>query len=221
MNAFTISQSQKTPTELNEKLNTDGYLFFPKIDKDKLPEFLAQFGCHRTQQDSKPRYIVRAGEKLQPCDGGALMPHTDDFNSERLPPRLVALHCINPGTGKGGETLLADGYGWLNIINPNSIGLLKKSWEYRSGNGESIMRPFFSTANFEPGILRVSFGHLKFADSPTMVKLMEKLLQWFSRVALPVTHQRCSLLLWNNWRMIHGRTNYSDLSRELHRYYLD
>ncbi|MBI3685459.1 TauD/TfdA family dioxygenase, partial [Candidatus Azambacteria bacterium] len=135
---------------LRRKLGTNGYLFSPEFNKNNLLPLLSQFGKHRPQEDGQPFYVVRAGEKLQPVDGGSLMPHTDDFNSPSRPPRLVALHCINPSTGTGGKTLIADGYTWLRELTPKKIELLKRLWRYKRGDG-FVERPFLSTTR----ILRV------------------------------------------------------------------
>lgn len=205
--------------DLQEKLNDQGCLFFPGISRIPPENFLSKFGELRRQEDGRHYYRVKAGERLQPEDGGALMPHTDDFNSEGLPPRTVALYCIRPDQAARGHTLIADGYEWIGTLPATAVRTLERPRRYRK-NGGYVIRPFLER---QGGVLtlRVSFGHLTLADDQDMREIMAGLYAWFTDNALAVNHVHGSLLLWDNWRMIHGRTAYSDLRRELRRYHLD
>lgn len=219
MKEFSSRATEKISV-LRKRMNDRGYLFFPALEHRQDPlEFLAGFGQCRLQDNGQPYYIVRAGEVLQPIDGGPLMPHTDDFNVSDLPPRLAALYCVYPGIGGGGETLIADGYEWLNS-QAKTIEILKKRRLYKRG-GEFVELPFLSISSEDAKILRVSFGHLQYADDERMTRIMANLKDWFFKTALSIRYQRRSLLVWNNWRIIHGRTAYGDLSRELRRYHLN
>jgi hypothetical protein len=213
MPAFHASHPSEKKAALTTRLGEEGYLFFPSVLSPLA--ILGEFGSVR-MQGGRLYYVVRAGETLQPEDGAGLKPHTDDFNDEGLPPRLVALHCIRPDARGCGQTLLADGHAWLSKLGPEEEASLRVERAYRKGEG-IVRKPFLSG----DGILRVSFGHLQFRDDPAMVKIMAGLETWFDRSAMSVTYRTGSLLLWDNWRMIHGRTAYEDLRRELHRYHLE
>lgn len=217
--AFEISLPEERTDTLQTKLRVDGYLFFPRLAEVPLVKFLARFGHLRSQENGRAYCVVKAGERLQPHDGGSLMPHTDDFNVEGLPPRLVALYCVHPDQEGYGCTLIGDGYTWLETLSPMTIKLLERPWRYRKGNGH-VERPFLTTEESDR-VLRVSFGHLAFADNEEMREVMTGLSGWFEKHAISARHICGSLLIWNNWRMIHGRKAYVDLRRELHRYHLD
>lgn len=218
MSSLRISEPKEKVDTLQTRLRTDGYLFFLQLTKP-LKEFLTLFGGLSFQEDGRQYYVVRAGERLQSDDGGSLMPHTDDFNIEGDPPRFVALHCIRPDEDGYGRTSIADGYSWLETLSPSATKLLENLWRYRKGN-RWVEKPFLSAIGGHR-VLRVSFGHLAFAHNEEMRKVMAGLSRWFGGEAKPVVHRCGSLLIWDNWRIIHGRNAYADLQRELHRYYLD
>lgn len=218
METLRTSLAQEHPLCWSARLQRYGYIFFDSLDGASPVDILARLGQPRPQEDGQPYYVVRAGERLQPGNGGALMPHTDEFNIPS-PPRLVSLYCLHPDQDGFGQTLVADGYEWLESLTDRERELLAERWPYR--HGDRYPDYPFVTSGSDPAMLRVSFGHLEYRANPEMVAIMDNLAQWYTAHAKPVAHRSGTFLVWNNWRMIHGRGEYRDLRRELHRYYAD
>ncbi|WP_033385085.1 TauD/TfdA family dioxygenase [Kibdelosporangium aridum] len=47
---------------------------------------------------------------------GSLTPHTQGYDFQVLPPRYLALWCVHPADGRGGETTIADTTPWVNML---------------------------------------------------------------------------------------------------------
>lgn len=205
--------------KLQSELRTSGFCFVRELPESTSPcDFLQHFGKIRTQTDGSLFYQVKAGNYLQPSLGESIMPHTDEFNCEQNPPKIVALQCITPSED-GGMTCVADGYSWLKQLGTEDKILLSSTWTFKKA--ESSTRLPVLSQSMGQKILRISFGHLQFSESESMKRIMNNLLDWFRFHSVAIQHSRNSLLIWNNWRIIHGRTSYTNISRELHRYYLE
>src|SRR6266545_5618186 len=104
------------------QLASEGHAYIRSLpaDFDYLKE-LARLGPPVPQyngalvRDVKPDSAI-SNDVVSAANMAELTPHTEWYEFPGLPPRYVALWCIRPAAGQGGETTLADGYVMLDLF---------------------------------------------------------------------------------------------------------
>jgi len=156
----------------------------------------------------------------------ALPPHTEWYEFDAIPPRYVALWCIHGTRGSGGETLLADGYELLSRFSAEEVEQLhRKPYRWTSnalknlGRSQSCMHPALRRSSDS---IIVSFSTNDFAvDDDLSYNYHSRGLKFFDENCQPIKLVDNSLLIWDNWRMLHGRNGFTDRDRRLRRVLID
>ena len=153
----------------------------------------------------------------------ALLPHTEGYDFARLPPRYVALWCVTPSQGPGGETTLADGYAWVDSLDGTARRQLSRVFDWKTTEGAERMGLRLATRHplveeHEQGrILRFSYNNLvRDADDP-VGPVLESGMAFFADTHVGIGYEAGALLVWDNWRMLHARTAFTDRRRHLRR----
>lgn len=155
----------------------------------------------------------------------ALLPHTEGYEVAGLPPRLLALWCVVPPTGRGGETTLFDTRPVLEKLPPEDRAYMEGRavrWHasaglQRLGIGEETEAPMLQQSGHDT-VLRFSLNNVVIPDDAAPAVALQKLLQReFDRAHVAVRYRERDLLLWDNWRVLHSRTGFSDTARHLRR----
>ncbi|MFI7637686.1 TauD/TfdA dioxygenase family protein [Nonomuraea sp. NPDC049400] len=156
---------------------------------------------------------------------GALTPHTEGYEFQGLPPRYLALWCVTPPSGPGGETTLFDGNRILAEFTEDERRHLRDT-VYRWGSTEGLARhgvtptaehPVLEEHKGEP-ILRFSTNYLTVPESDeTARRLIDRGNVLFAEQHIAVRYQARDMVVWNNWRMLHSRNAFEDPSRHLKR----
>ncbi|ROO86422.1 alpha-ketoglutarate-dependent taurine dioxygenase [Actinocorallia herbida] len=162
----------------------------------------------------------------------ALVPHTEGYELPGRPPRYVALWCVRPAEGPGGETTLADGRALLarfsaadrgrmrrtRYVWRSSEGLARRGVALRAGHpilaehdGRAILR--YSQNNVRPAPDASPSG----ADGELLGRYLREGAALFAAAHTPVALARGDLLVWDNWRMLHSRNAFLDRRRHLKR----
>lgn len=71
----------------------------------------------------------------------AFKPHTEAFDLVGLPPRYLALWCVHPAAGAGGQTTLADTRPWIEALPDEELARLKRveyDWINPHGKGLGV-----------------------------------------------------------------------------------
>lgn len=158
------------------------------------------------------------------------------------PPKYLALHCHRQAACGGGQTLLADGFAFYASLDPelkawaeqNEVAFSAtatpgrpekrvhraKLLEHR--NGARVFR--FSFNQFHYGDVNPSEGDLAapiqhYADDP-LSRIVQAGERFFYENVIPVLIPESSMLIWDNQRLMHARSEYQDPVRHLTRYWL-
>lgn len=152
-----------------------------------------------------------------------LTPHTEWYEFPGPPPRYVALWCVQPAHGPGGETTLADGYLMLDqytLGERERLMLDIREWRSRP----TLAREGVREVAYHPILeLRDSTVVLRFstldmlADDALSRRWVERGRAFFEANKLPIRIEQGALLVWDNWRMLHARNAFSDPHRHLRR----
>lgn len=155
------------------------------------------------------------------------------------PPRYLALHCHRQAACGGGHTSLADGYAFLKSL-PADLRQWIEHHKVEFGATSTPGEPGKHTLNallLEAGnVFRFSFNQFHYGDvnpskealqrsrvaqSETPLARIAKLgEQYFVDHSTPVLIPDGCVLLWDNWRLMHARSEFKDPSRHLTRYWL-
>ena len=158
------------------------------------------------------------------------------------PPKYLALHCHRQATCGGGQTLLADGFAFLASLEP-----AQKAWVDQNpvafsatatpGRPEKRVHHAkllemqrdavvfrFSFNQFHYGDVNPSESDLaapiqQYADDP-LGRIVQAGERFFYEHVIPVLIPEGSMLIWDNQRMMHARSEYQDPARHLTRYWL-
>lgn len=161
------------------------------------------------------------------------------------PPRYLALHCHQQATCGGGHTGLVDGYEFLAFLERTEPEL--RTWidetpvEFvaTAKPGEAAQRrvkEYILTPTEAGDIFRFSYNQFHYGDvNPSKEDLQQSLVansssplarfavlgeEYFVQHNTPVLIPDDCMLIWDNWRMIHARSRYTDPARNLTRYWL-
>src|SRR6266545_115474 len=121
-----------------------------------------------------------------------LTPHTEWYEFPGLSPRYVALWCVQPAEGPGGETTLA-----------------------REGVQEVAYHPIIEIHR-STVLLRFSTLDM-LTDDALSQRWVHHGRAFFEANKIGIKIERDGLLLWDNWRMLHARNGFSDPRRHLRR----
>lgn len=155
----------------------------------------------------------------------AFAPHTECFDFQGLPPRYLALWCVHPARGEGGETTLADTFPWIDRLPESErqrLEAVEFDWEnpHGPGLGVSSRHPLIERVNGDM-VVRFSCKNLLHSDDDPITKLILQWQQWFDEEHVAISYKRNDLLVFDNWRMLHGRSGFKDLRRHLQRLQID
>jgi hypothetical protein len=152
-----------------------------------------------------------------------LTPHTEWYEFPGIPPRHVALWCVQPAADEGGATQLGDGYRFLERFTRAELARLhtgRPSWR----SNVSLRRHGVDTTSESPiltghdgvTIIRFSSVDMRAAD-PLQERYLTEGQAFFHATALSFKIPKHGLLVWDNWRMLHARTAFTDRRRHLQR----
>lgn len=158
------------------------------------------------------------------------------------PPKYLALHCHRQARCGGGQTLLADGIAFFRSLDEetqqwarrNSIQFtaapqpgsqerrVHSAPMMREEGGESVFR--FSYNLFRYGDVNPSEADIAAAPQPDEANPLARIAalgeRFFNDHEISVLIPENCVLIWDNHRMMHARSRYSDSARHLTRYWL-
>jgi alpha-ketoglutarate-dependent taurine dioxygenase len=154
----------------------------------------------------------------------ALLPHTEGYDFETLPPRYIALWCVHPALGAGGETTLADAYAWVDSLTDEERHLMAdRVYDWKTTEGVERLGLNLSThhpilEDHELGrIVRFSHNNLLREPDDAICPVLDRGKAFFEETHVGIDYERNGMLIWDNWRMLHARNAFTDRGRHLKR----
>lgn len=156
---------------------------------------------------------------------GSLQPHTEGYEFRGLPPRYLALWCVTPPAGQGGETTIFDGNRILAEFTDGERDHFRNT-VYHWGSTEGLARHGVTPTAEHPvlaehkgaQILRYSTSYLVVPDGDELGRrLIDRGNALFEESHVAVRYRKRDLVVWDNWRMLHSRNAFEDPARHLKR----
>jgi alpha-ketoglutarate-dependent taurine dioxygenase len=206
---------------------------------------LAHFGRIVPQFNGEETYEVtlKPGFEKLPFSQSknAIGPHTEAPVYDP-PPKYLALHCHRQAQCGGGQTLLADGFAFHASLSPelkawadgNDVvftasampGAERRLYRTRLVEEKDGARLFrFSYNQFRFGDVNPSEGDLAAGGGQAVQSPLGRIAEcgekFFYENMIQVLIPEGSMLIWDNQRLMHARSKYTDPVRHLTRYWLD
>jgi len=216
---------------MRQSLGELGYVYLRDLPDDfDHPALLAQFGEFMPQYDGELVWDLRPEPGMDDIyhsrNTRSLVPHTEMYERTGYPPRYVALWCVRPAAGGGGETTLADGREWLAGFSEDDLRIMReRTYQWHSSEGLARQNLLIAAEHsiLEDGpdggerVLRYSYNNVTRVDDGFLPAFLESGLEFFTAKHIPIDIEKNALLLWDNWRMLHSRNAFKDSSRHLKR----
>lgn len=247
---MTTVEAQETDTIL-EMLDRDGYVVIENVGStEKTEELLTRLGGIIPQYDGQKSHEIRvtAGFEgmLHSKTSKEIFVHTEAPGWDPVP-KYLALYCHAQARCGGGHTTICDGREFLADLNDRERELMcdveidfPGAYGKQGKDGEAkwtVRKSMVSQDEQGREVIRFSYTHLTFADyTPDLGRdvpvdslplgeegkaLAEHGNKFFEDKHLPVLIPEHGLLIWDNRRMFHGRSSYTDARRHLTRFFID
>lgn len=218
---------------LQTELTEHGHVYIDGIPAgfDHAAFLTDRLGPLLPQYDGETVWSIKAVEQFSDIyhslNLGRLTPHTECYEWEGTPPRYLALWCVVPTAGPGGQTTLADGRSFLDSLGePTRTRLRSQEYRFVSSAGLQQMQlgrvarhPIVEERPGREAILRFSCQCVQEPD-PFFEDISRCLQEFFDSSAIEVEFAPRSLLIWDNHRMLHARNAFTDPRRHLRRVWI-
>lgn len=225
----TLDLAEDTRQTFDRNLVDHGYVYLYNVpDNFDHLALLKELGDFMPQYDGKVIWDLTPEPNMDDVyhsrNTRALVPHTEAYEYPFLPPRYLALWCVKPAAGPGGETTLADGRTFLSGFNLADQELMR-SRQYHWVSSEGLARKNIRVESHHPileqhdqdTVMRYSYNNVERVEDGFIRRYLEAGLEFFDREHLAIRIERNGLLVWDNWRMLHSRTAFKDRGRHLKR----
>ena len=226
-------QDLSVPT-LRDLLDTNGYAYVDGIPGDfDHVAFLTRIGPLMPQYDGELIWSIRAEERFadlyHSLNTKPLFPHTECYEFPGRPPKYLALWCLVPSDDGGGHTTLADMYRFVDgLSEAERTHISARNYRFFSSAGVQDMElgrvaehPFIEYRDGRPPIIRFSLNNVDKSDDEVLPGVLNRAVEYFDQEHIAVNYDTNSLLIWDNHRMTHSRTGYTNHGRHLRRVWLD
>ena len=234
-----------TADRARELLAQQGWVVVPQhLLKDGPRVLLGHFGHIVPQYNGQETWevMVKPGFETVPYSqsSNGIGAHTEVPVGDP-PPKYLALHCHRQARCGGGYTMLADGVRFCElhggverysarevefIATPTPGSELRRTLRVPmlSRKGNSVIFRF-SYNQFRYGDVNPSEDAIIAPDTalnrdPELVKLTDLAELFFEDEGVALLVPEGAMLIWDNHRMMHSRTQFEDKSRHLTRYWL-
>jgi alpha-ketoglutarate-dependent taurine dioxygenase len=199
-----------------------------------MPDDFDQVGFCRGMGSFVPNYTGAVVGDVRPEPGmddvyhagntQPLTPHTEGYDFRIVPPRYIALWCLQPAEGPGGETTLADTRPWVDQLTADERERLEGCY-YQWKTTEGVQRLGLDLHTKHPIleqhdqglIVRFSCNNLLRDEDDPVTELQEQWRQAFDRDYIAIDYHTNDMLVWDNWRLLHARNAFNDRRRHLRR----
>lgn len=195
--------------------------------------FLNKIGLLMPQYHGKITWDIKVNKHIADakCSLGSVevTPHTEYYEGESFPPNYLALWCVNPASCGGGKIAFADGYNFLSRLHPEERQYLYQAkYLYKSENG--LMRLGINTSAYHcilthslssKDVFRFNTTGMEDGDLNFLFSFRKKFLSFYQEKHFEFLQPKHSLLIWDNFRMVHGRSSsFLDINRHLIRVWI-
>ncbi|WP_367986648.1 TauD/TfdA family dioxygenase [Vibrio sp. NTOU-M3] len=220
--------------KVSSQLSEQGFVYLESLGEQfNYIEFVQNFGKLSTQYDGDAIWTIQSNDKFKDVyhsmNNQELFPHTEYYESQGLPPRYLALWCVNPGNTGEGFTYLADTYPFFHSIEDDALveKLSRIPLRYSSTEGLKLenhhldaYHSILEKSDSGDLIVRYSSRCMHTSKNKDVHNAIEDLKQHIDNNIEKIQWKKHSLLIWDNYRMVHSRSAFINANRELKRLWI-
>ncbi len=217
-----------------ELLEQQGYLYLQNLgDSFDFLNFAQEFGPLLRQYDKKVIWSIKAKDGFEDSyhsmNTNELTPHTECYEFDGIPPKYLVLWCVEPGSQGEGATYLCDVLSHiLNQISPlerskletTSLRYFSTSGLVKEDLGREAFHPLLSYEKHRKPVIRFSEQCMDYAAELHVEGAILELNSFIENNKLSIDWTKNSFLIWDNHRMVHSRSSFSNRERELKRLWI-
>ena len=186
------------------------------------------------QYNGEIEWHVRTHDSIEysKCSLGKMevSPHTEYYEGKENPPKYLALWCVNPASCGGGTFSLCDSYPFLdNLTDKENEIIQNESYLFQSeqglmklGVGSSAQHKILSLSSSKERIFRFNTTGMNDGNRLFLDSFRDRFLEFYQDTCISFLQEKFSLLIWNNYRMVHSRSSkFSDKTRHLVRFWIN
>lgn len=226
-----LAYSSLSPDAVRALVSERGYVYVPGIpDGFDHAAFCAQLGLLMPQYNGDFICSITPDERFEhldhPLTRNPLPPHTDGYEFDYVPPKYLVLWCVTPPADGGGRTTLGDMLAFTDTLSADDRRhLTTQAYRFVSGIEETptahaSTHTILHERPGEPAIFRFSHEFTEPKGDPFLVRFTDQVLRYFDQTCAAIAYEPNALLVWDNFRMAHGRTGFDDPNRHLMRVWL-
>lgn len=218
--------------QFRDQLKRDGYLFLAD-----LPEgfdhfyFVQEFGKLMPQYDGRIVWAIEPkvefDEHYHSLNTKKLSPHTECYEYPGMPPKFLSLWCKQPAECGGGQTTLLDVRPFIDELagaerlaaHETKVSFVSSSGIQSTSLGKKAEHTLVTDTGGEHPVFRFSRNCVE-STSPEIDAIGGKLVERFEQEHMAITWKKNSFLIWDNHRVLHSRTAFTDRNRKLERVWL-
>lgn len=213
----------------------DGFSLVNDIEESEVETFATQLGPLQDQYGTgKKVFRIKPDPSKEHLYGSQtrkpLYPHSEAYEYP-LPPRLIALWCKRPDKNGEGFTEVADAYEFIKELNADELtALMTRRYTFKPNS--SLKNDGFSVNCHKPIIdmdtvpdtvlFRYSYNNMLYCrETDTFTReILERVLDFFEEKKTSLLLKSKQFLVIDNYRCLHSRTHFSDMERELIRFFM-
>ncbi|MFG2556229.1 TauD/TfdA family dioxygenase [Streptomyces sp. NPDC048581] len=228
-----LSYSEYTQEEFQRLLDEHGYVYMNEIPADFDHEsFMRGFGEFMPQYDGQKVWSVKSQKRFEnmyhSLNTRALYPHTECYEFPEASPQYLGLWGVVRASDGGGQTTLLDGRKFIaTLTDDERQQLSSRRYEYVSADGvlemklgRTAVHPMYEIREGREPIFRFSYNNVNHNDDPFLLDIRDRVVEFFEKSHVAVDIEPGAILIWNNHRVLHSRTAYTDERRHLRRVWL-
>jgi alpha-ketoglutarate-dependent taurine dioxygenase len=211
-------------------LDENGYVHITGLPPDADHEqLIAPVGPRFPHFDGRTTWDIEADSAFDDTEHSLntkeLAPHTEYYELDGVPPKYLALWCINPAEDGGGVTTLCDTSQLVadlddaerEVLASTPVAFSSCGGVVQMGLGSSSQHPVVQIRPGRAPIFRFSPRCLRESPKPVIRDFSDRAVSYFADNHVGIRLSRGDLLIWDNHRFLHGRTAYRDDRRRLRR----
>ena len=216
--------------QAHASLDQIGYCVIDNCSKEIKKNLLEQLGEAMPQHsgclEEKIKLITSLKNVYGAVSASTLLPHTEYYESESIPPRWLVNDILSSAHCGGGRLILADMYPFLkelprkvrNELSQSKCRFFSAQSVSLLGYGEQAFHPVLSICK-DGAIFRYNFTGIEFYNE-IVKELNSSIANYFMKNAINTNGSTGSLIIWDNHRFLHARTPFLDISRVVHRVWI-
>ena len=230
---MTTTIDSTTMERYQQELSEQGFLHIKDLPENiDHYEFAQQFGELMPQYDGRYLWSIQADPKFDDhyhsLNTKKLSPHTECYEYPGEPPRYLALWCVVPASCQGGQTTLMKADQYFSRLNPEDVQHLSDN-EYTFSSSSGIQESALGrsaqhrilTREDDNLLIRFSANCIDTSGDQRTQRILEDFVAYFEDNHVAIHWDKGDFLIWDNRRVVHSRTEYSDRARELRRVWLN